>query len=61
MKYNNTLQTLTAAQTALKEGNLEQAEHRFRELLDSEPHNLHALGGMGMLHYQLGDSKKAIG
>ncbi|MDR1291319.1 MAG: tetratricopeptide repeat protein, partial [Planctomycetaceae bacterium] len=40
---------------------LEQAEHRFRELLDSEPHNLHALGGMGMLHYQLGDSKKAIG
>ncbi|MDR1479393.1 MAG: tetratricopeptide repeat protein [Planctomycetaceae bacterium] len=61
MKDNNTIQTLTAAQTALEKGDLEQAEHRFRELLDSEPHNLHALSGMGILHYQLGNSKKAIG
>ncbi|MDR1483832.1 MAG: tetratricopeptide repeat protein [Planctomycetaceae bacterium] len=60
MKYENTLQTLTAAQIALKKGDVKQAEHRFKELLNSEPHNRHALDGMGMLHCQLGDSKKAI-
>ncbi|MDR2170801.1 MAG: tetratricopeptide repeat protein [Planctomycetaceae bacterium] len=57
---NNTIQTLTAAQFALRKGDVKQAEHRFKELLNSEPHNLHALDGMGMIHCQLGDSKKAI-
>ncbi|MDR0391625.1 MAG: tetratricopeptide repeat protein [Planctomycetaceae bacterium] len=60
MKYDNNLQTLTAAQTALEKGDVKQAEHRFKELLNSEPHNSRALDGMGMLHCQLGDSKKAI-
>ncbi|MDR2644213.1 MAG: tetratricopeptide repeat protein [Planctomycetaceae bacterium] len=60
MKNNNTIQTLTAAQTALRKGDVKQAEHRFKELLNYEPHNRHALDGMGMLHCQLGDSKKAI-
>ncbi|MDR1925007.1 MAG: tetratricopeptide repeat-containing glycosyltransferase family protein [Planctomycetaceae bacterium] len=60
MTHYETLVTLNAAQDALRQGNVIQAEHRFRELLDNEPHNLHALDGMGMLYCQLGDSKKAI-
>jgi tetratricopeptide (TPR) repeat protein len=63
MKYNNssnTIQTLNAAHTALKNGDINQAEHRFKELLKSEPQNLYALDGMGLIHCQLGNSKKAI-
>ncbi|MDR2761237.1 MAG: tetratricopeptide repeat protein, partial [Planctomycetaceae bacterium] len=63
MKYNNTentIKTLNDAHTALKNGDVYQAEHRFKELLKSEPQNLYALDGMGLIHCQLGDSKKAI-
>jgi len=43
---------LTAAQSALHEGNFQQAEILFRDVLDKNPKCVHALSGLGILHCQ---------
>ena len=40
---------LIAAQDALREGNFQQAEALFSDILDTNPENVHALDGMGVL------------
>ena len=51
---------VTAAHTALKQGDVRNSEHLYRELLKEEPENICALDGLGVLLCQKGETEQGI-